>query len=206
MEKAEEGSPIRVLVADDDPVSRRRIQLTLQAWGHHVAVSQDGDQAWSALSIPGAPRLAILDWMMPGMDGPEICRKARAAPETAGAYLILLTSRHTRQDLLEGLEAGANDYITKPFDKAELHARISVGLRMLELQKKLANRVHELELAIAQVKRLHGLLPICMYCKKIRNDGNYWQQVESYIRDHSEAEFSHGICPDCYEKFAKDQL
>ncbi len=195
-----------MLVADDDPVSRRRIQLTLQAWGHRVIVSQDGNQAWSALSIADAPRLAILDWMMPGMDGPEICRKARATSSTTGAYLILLTARDTRQDLLEGLEAGANDYITKPFDKAELHARISVGLRMLELQKKLADRVRELELAIAQVKRLRGLLPICMYCKKIRNDGNYWQQVESYIRDHSEAEFSHGICPDCYEKFAKDQL
>jgi phosphoserine phosphatase RsbU/P len=205
--QASEGTErVRVLVADDDPVSRRLIQATLESWGHPVTVAQDGDIAWATLASPDAPRMAILDWMMPGMDGPEICRKARAGVQTAGFYLILLSARDTRQDLLAGLEAGANDYLTKPFDQNELRARVGVGLRILELQKKLANRVIELELAMAQVKRLRGLLPICMYCKKIRNDSNYWQQVDSYIRDHSEAEFSHGICPDCYEKFVKDQL
>jgi phosphoserine phosphatase RsbU/P len=198
--------PIRVLVADDDPVSRRLIQHTLEAWGHDVVAAPDGDRAWTAMTLPGAPQMAILDWMMPGMDGPEICRRARTAPQIAGVYVILLTARDSRQDLIEGLEAGANDYITKPFDRSELGARVGVGLRILELQGKLAARVRELEGAIAQVKQLRGLLPICMYCKKIRNDHNYWQQVESYIHDHTEAEFSHGICPDCYEKFVKGQL
>jgi DNA-binding response OmpR family regulator len=104
------------------------------------------------------------------------------------------------------LTAGADDYIIKPFDRAELKARISTGERILRLQAELAARVKELELALANVKLLQGLLPICCYCKKIRNDQNYWQQVDSYIADHSEAQFTHGICPECREKILEPEL
>ena len=104
------------------------------------------------------------------------------------------------------MQAGADDYITKPFDPAELEARLQVGARVTDLQNKLAERVKELEAALSQVKQLRGLLPICSYCKKIRNDENYWDQVENYIAKHSDAEFSHSICPECYEKFLKPQL
>lgn len=196
----------RILVADDDPLSLRVLQKALERWGHEVAVARDGTEAWQILTRPEAPRMAILDWMMPGMDGPTICQRARAAPAIAASYLILLTARNDYGDIVSGLEAGANDYVVKPFNRAELRARVRVGLRVLELQSKLAERVRDLEAALKQVKQLRGLLPICMYCKKIRNDGDYWQQVETYISDHSEAEFSHGICPGCYEKLMKSQL
>jgi sigma-B regulation protein RsbU (phosphoserine phosphatase) len=143
---------------------------------------------------------------MPGLDGPTICQRARAVSSITAPYLILLTARNDHADIVSGLEAGANDYVTKPFNQAELRARVRVGLRVLELQSKLAERVHDLEEALRQVKHLRGLLPICMYCKKIRNDGDYWQQVETYISNHTEAEFSHGICPECYERLMNSQL
>ena len=110
------------------------------------------------------------------------------------------------QDVVKGLEAGADDYMIKPFDAEELRARVRVGFRVLDLQEKLTHRVDELEQALGQIKQLQGLLPICSYCKKIRDDGNYWQQVEEYIGSHSEVKFSHGICPACYEKEMIPQL
>jgi phosphoserine phosphatase RsbU/P len=196
---------LRVLIADDDPVSLRILQGSLERWGYGVAVATNGNDAWQALSEPGGPPMAVLDWMMPGMDGLTICRRTRALPRGGAMYLILVTARSDRVDVVSGLEAGANDYVTKPFHHAELRARVAVGVRVLELQKRLADRVRDLENALKQVKQLRGLLPICMYCKRIRNDEDYWQQVETYISNHSEAEFSHGICPDCYEKMLKAQ-
>jgi sigma-B regulation protein RsbU (phosphoserine phosphatase) len=127
-------------------------------------------------------------------------------PSSTPPYLILLTAKGGREDLVTGLEAGANDYVTKPFNREELRARVQVGVRMVELQQSLADRVKALEEALARVKQLQGLLPICSYCKKIRDDQNYWQQVESYIAEHSQAQFSHSICPDCYEKLVKPEL
>ena len=105
-----------------------------------------------------------------------------------------------------GLDAGADDYLAKPFDRNELRARVQVGVRVVELQRHLAEHIKELETALSQVKQLQGILPICSYCKKIRDDQNYWQRVESYISDHSEAEFSHSICPSCYEDVVKPEL
>jgi len=196
----------RILVADDDPVSLLILQKALERWGHEVIAAKDGTGAWQVLTSPEAPHMAILDWMMPGMDGPTICQRARAVTSAPAPYLILLTARTDYVDIVAGLEAGANDYVTKPFHHAELRARVRVGIRVLDLQHSLAERVRDLETALKQVNQLRGLLPICMYCKRIRNDGDYWQQVETYISEHTEAEFSHGICPECYEKVLKSQL
>jgi DNA-binding response OmpR family regulator len=196
---------MRILIAEDDLVSRRMLEATLAKWGHEVIVTTDGDAAWRTLSTAGAPRLAILDWMMPGLDGVEICRRVRQAGGTP-PYLIMLTARGSRTDVVAGLDAGADDYITKPFDRDELRARVQAGTRILELQEELAGRVRELEEAMSRVKLLQGLLPICAYCKRVRNDENYWQQVESYVSDHSEARFSHGICPSCYESVVRPEL
>jgi CheY-like chemotaxis protein len=197
---------MRILIAEDDRVSRRLLESHLLKWGHEVFVVEDGGQALSALQRDDAPQLAILDWMMPGKDGVEICRTIRSVSCSRPLHIILLTARMGREDLLEGLEAGADDYVTKPFDPRELRARVRVGQRIIELQKDLQDRVRQLEEALAQVDHLQGLLPICAYCKKIRDDRNYWHQVESYVTARTAARFSHGICPDCLENVIKPQL
>jgi DNA-binding response OmpR family regulator len=191
---------LKTLIAEDDPVSRRLLQAALIKWGYDVSVTTNGKEAWDSLQSSAAPPLLILDWLMPEMDGVEICRQARKTEALKSAYIILLTSRGSKEDVVEGLEAGADDYVTKPFDHGELRARVQVGARVVQLQTALADRVRELEEAIASVKTLQGLLPICCYCKKIRDDGNYWHRVESYITGHANVRFSHGICPECSEK------
>jgi sigma-B regulation protein RsbU (phosphoserine phosphatase) len=197
---------LRILVAEDDLVSRHALEGRLRKWGYEVAGFADGTSAWEALQAEDAPRLVILDWLMPGLDGIEICGKMRAEPHVRPAYIILLTARTGRENVIQGLDAGADDYVTKPFDFDELRARVQVGVRVVELQNALSERVRELEEALSRVKQLQGLLPICSYCKKIRDDRNYWQQVEGYISEHSEAQFSHGICPECFEKYVKPEL
>lgn len=197
---------MNILIAEDDPISRRALEVTLRKWGHQIEVTSDGQAALDALKRDDAPKLAILDWMMPNMDGLTICRTLRQNPAKRSTYIILLTARGEKKDIVAGLESGADDYITKPFDRDELQARVNVGLRMVALQQSLADRVAELEEALKRVKQLQGLLPICCYCKCIRNDENYWQRVEEYIGEHSDARFSHGICPKCFETVVKAQL
>ncbi len=197
---------MRILIAEDDLVSRRMLEATLGRWGHEVLVTEDGDSAWAELQKQDSPRLAILDWMMPGLDGVEICRRVRATTPRNPPYLILLTARGSTADVVVGLQAGADDYVTKPFERDELKARVQAGARIVELQEALAVRVSELEEALSRVKLLQGLLPICAYCKRVRNDDDYWQQVESYVSEHSEARFSHGICPECFDQNVKPQL
>lgn len=197
---------MKILIAEDDLVSRRLLEATLTKWGYEVAHACDGFAAWEALQQPDAPSLAILDWMMPGLDGVDVCRKVRQSPACQPLYLILLTAKGARTDIVVGLQAGADDYVAKPFDAEELQARLQVGVRMIQLQRSLSDRVQELEDALSQIKRLRGLLPICSYCKKIRDDKSYWQEVEGYISKHAEVQFSHGICPGCYEKFVKPEL
>jgi len=187
-----------VLIAEDDRVTGEILARTLQRWSYETTVVSDGTQAWEYLRTATTPTLAILDWMMPGIDGPDVCRRVRAELPLANMYLLLVTAREGRGDVIAGLDAGADDYIIKPFDPDELRARVAVGVRVLGLQQKLAERVAELQDALTNVKQLRGLLPICSYCKRIRGDDQYWQQVEGYIADHSDAQFSHGICPSCY--------
>ncbi|HET7750508.1 MAG TPA: response regulator transcription factor [Terriglobales bacterium] len=196
---------MKVLVAEDDAFYSRILQSVLRD-EYEVVIAQDGNRAWEILQLEEAPRLALLDWQMPGLDGLEVCRKVRAHPAMDGFYLVIATVRQSLDDVLAGFEAGANDYITKPFQAQELRARLRVGRRVLELQAALASRVAQLQDALSRVKQLQGLLPICSYCKRIRDDHDYWQQVETYMSEHSEATFTHGICPECYEKFFKTEL
>jgi PleD family two-component response regulator len=197
---------MRILIADDDDVSRFELKALLIRNGHEVVAVSDGTEAWKVLQGDSPPRLGILDWLMDEMDGLEVCRRARERPELRGVYLILLTSRADHKYVVAGLEAGANDYVTKPFDRDELLARVRVGEQMVALQAELAARVRELEEALASVRQLQGLLPICTYCKSIRDDKNYWHEVESYVESHTGAEFSHGICPGCWEKVVRPKL
>jgi sigma-B regulation protein RsbU (phosphoserine phosphatase) len=197
---------MRVLIAEDDAVSRTFLAATLRKWDYDVSTFPDGSLVWQELESGEVPELLILDWMMPGVDGLEVCRRVRQKFPALPVYIILLTARAGREDVVRGLLGGADDYITKPFDREELRARVQVGRRVIELQKALAGRVGELENALKHIQQLQGLLPICSYCKRVRNDRNYWQQIETYVSEHSEAQFSHGICPDCWEKVVKPEL
>jgi len=144
---------VRILIAEDDPVSRRVLSVTLAKWGHEVVVTCNGLEAWAILQGDEAPSLAILDWMMPEMDGLEVCRNIRRQETASPAYLILLTAKSLKEDLVEGLEAGADDFLTKPFDRNELRARLQVGARIVDLQRGLAERVRELEEAVEERRR-----------------------------------------------------
>jgi sigma-B regulation protein RsbU (phosphoserine phosphatase) len=189
---------VSVLVGDDDTMSRRMLEAMLRKWDFDVVTVTDGLKAWEELRRPDGPNIALLDWTLQGLDGVEICKRVRALELVDPRYLILVTGRSAREDVLEGLGAGADEYVTKPYDPQELRARMQTGRRIVALQQSLAQRVRELEEALHQVKQLNGLLPICSYCKRIRDDRNYWQQVESYVSTHTDARFSHGICPDCW--------
>lgn len=199
---------MRILIADDDTASRAVLTGVLAAAGYDVVATADGAQAWQALQQPDAPRLAILDLLMPSIDGLEVVRLVRILPVEWPPYLIMLTAKGDKPDVVAGLDAGANDYLAKPFDPGELLARVEVGRRMIEMQLQLATKVDELRLALEQVRTLRGIVPICSGCKSIRDDQGYWKQVETYVRDHTEAEFSHGVCPSCmkrlYPQFADD--
>lgn len=197
---------MRILIAEDEVTSRLLLVKSLEAFGHELIVTEDGLQAQAALQAADAPQLVILDWMMPGMDGVEVCSWLRQQDWGKSRYVIMLTSLEKTDHVVAGLDAGANDYVTKPFNHRELEARVRVGERVIDLQDQLAQRVRELEEALLQVKTLHGLLPICSYCKKIRDDKNYWTQVEGYIEEHADVSFSHGICPDCYISIVEPQL
>jgi sigma-B regulation protein RsbU (phosphoserine phosphatase) len=189
---------MRALVADDDRVTTVVLGRALEKLGVEVVVARDGLEAWALLQ-GGGITIAILDLMRPGADGPEICRRIRAHDSLSHIYVLVVTARDARANLVAGLDAGADDYLIKPFDAEELRARIQVGLRVLTLQERLAARVAELRTALSTVKERHGLLPICSYCKSVRNGQDYWEQVEQYVSDHTNVQFSHGICPSCYE-------
>ena len=145
---------MRALIADDDRVTRTLLASALQHWGIEVAVAEDGIGSWEMLSGSAPPELAIIDWMMPGIDGIELCRRVRANPSLAGMYVLLLTGRGSRNDLVAGLEAGADDYMIKPIDLEELRARVHVGMRFASLQSRLAERVAELQAARDHLARL----------------------------------------------------
>jgi DNA-binding response OmpR family regulator len=197
---------VRILIADDDRVAVRLVEGLVTSWGHEVVTASDGEAAWQHLSSPDHARIAIIDWMMPGVDGLEVCRRVRSQGGSDATHIILLTARHDAPDIVAGFDAGADDYMVKPFNGDELRARVHVGVRIVELQQRLAAQVAELKETVGHVKRLHGLLPICSYCKKIRGDRDYWEQLEEYLADRTDAQFSHAICPGCYAQFVTPEL
>jgi len=185
-----------VLIVDDLPRNLQVLALLLDKAGYRVSMALGGAQAL-AMIAQDLPDLVLLDVMMPDMDGLEVCRRLKADPTTADVPVIFLTARAELQDLEEGFRIGAVDYVTKPFRGGELLARVGahVGLRQcLERERELRR---SLETALAQVRSLSGLLPICSCCKKIRDDRGYWNKIEAYIEEHSDAGFTHGICPEC---------
>jgi DNA-binding response OmpR family regulator len=138
--------------------------------------------------------------MMPEIEGIEVCRRVRELERSSYIYIILLTSRGHKQDMVDGFNAGVDDYLVKPFDAQELQSRLTVGKRVLDLESNLGKKVGELEEALRHVKQLQGLLPICMHCKKVRADDDSWHLIETYVEQHSEAAFTHSLCSACREE------
>jgi CheY-like chemotaxis protein len=177
---------MKILIAEDEPVSSRILQLTLEHFGHEVIATNDGRQAWERFDAEPV-RVIVSDWMMPDMDGTELCRRVRERPKTEYTYFILLTAIHTgRENLQKAMAAGVDDFLTKPLDREAIIMRLRVAERILDFT--------------SQIRALKELLPICMYCKRVRDDQDYWQQVETYIHTCTGTNFSHGICPECLDQ------
>ena len=183
---------MKILAVEDDAVSRAVLRQALRKLGHDVIEAADGESAWK-LAIQERVRVVVSDWTMPQMDGLELCRKIRKAAGGDYTYFILLTARDASgENQQAAADAGVDDFLTKPLDFTELWNRLRVAERILRYA--------------TQVRQLEEMLPICSYCKKIRDDQNYWQQIEGYINDRTGSEFSHSICPDCYQRVVIPEL
>jgi CheY-like chemotaxis protein len=199
-------SKANILVVDDTLANLRLLTKMLAEYGYKVRPATNGRTALSAAQTE-PPDLILLDIMMPEMDGYEVCGRLKADERTRDIPIIFISAIHETIDKVAAFSIGGVDYITKPFHVEEVLVRVKTHLTLRHLQKTLQEKNEqlqvkndELEAALTKVKLLTGLLPICANCKKIRDDEGYWQQVEVYIRDHSEVEFSHGLCPDCISK------
>jgi len=192
---------MEILIAEDDVTSRLILESIIKKWSFEVISVDNGLTAWEICQRKNVPPIALLDWEMPGIDGPELCRRIKLLDRENPIYTILLTGRDSKEDIVTGLQAGADDYITKPFDNNELLARINVAKRLVKTQLLLNKKVTELERALEHVKTLQGIIPICMHCHSIRSDDAAWNKLEIYIEQHSDAQFSHSICPACIIKY-----
>lgn len=188
---------MKILFADDDEMALFKWTDILTRSGFDVLTARNGTEALKIMSSESAPKLLLLDWKMPGIEGIEICREIRKFRSSVVPYIIMVTAKDEKEDIIKGLRAGADDYVVKPFDMDILKVRIEAGKRVLDLQQALAERIEELQHSIKHIERLQGILPICVYCKKIHDSQERWEQIDKYISEHSEAKFSHGICPDC---------
>lgn len=195
---------MKILIADDDTVSRKLISRILTNWGYEVIQATDGGEAWAAFQSNSRIHLAILDWIMPIKEGLEVCRLIKASKQRSFTYVIILTALTKPEDLALALENGADDFVAKPFNAVELRARIRSGLRQTILHHKLKSNIRQLKQALADVKQLRGIIPICAWCKNIRDDSDYWNSVEDYLASQSEVTFTHSICPDCVKKIEQE--
>lgn len=194
---------MKILIAEDDSVTRRLLAGWIGKWGIGVESVGDGPMALDRITHSKESMLCLLDWILPGMDGIDLLKEIRHPGIIPYIYVILLTCKNRTGDLVRGINAGADDFISKPFHWGELKARIRAGMRILELQERLNRNIQCLQEALTREKRLQGLIPICSYCKKIRDDRNYWHQLEVYFTEHSSAEFTHSVCPACAERLVQ---
>jgi CheY-like chemotaxis protein len=188
---------IRILIVDDTPETVRITAHLLKQAGYTVATAANGVEALQAVQT-FQPDLVLSDRDMPEMDGLELCRRIKTDPGLADTFVIIASASFTRsEEQSAGLDMGADSYIARPIGNRELLARVDAFVRILRLNRALREKNAELAAALARVKLLSGLVPICAGCKKIRDDQGYWNQVEKYVQEHSEARFTHGMCPEC---------
>ena len=183
---------VKVLTVEDDAVSRTVLRQAIRKLGHEVVEAVNGEAAWAMLAQEPV-RVVVSDWAMPQMDGLELCRRIRRMAGADYTYFILLSARDaTGENQQAAADAGVDDFLSKPLNFDELWTRLRVAERILRFT--------------TQVRQLEEMLPICSYCKKIRDDQNYWQQIEGYINERTGSEFSHSICPDCYQRVVIPEL
>jgi DNA-binding response OmpR family regulator len=192
----------RVLCVDDDPATQMVLSGIIEDAGWKPESALSATDARTALSGSPDIQVVLLDWMLPDGSGVDLCREFKAV-KGAQVYVILVTVRGAPEDIETGLDAGADDYLVKPVSPVEVRARIRSGLRAVDAQRQLAERVAELESAMKRVSSLESLLPLCMYCRRI-NSAETWQSVEDYLWDHVDVKVSHGCCPDCLSKLTRE--
>ena len=180
---------MKILIAEDDAIAEKVLRLTLQHFGHEVVTARSGTEAWEIFHRDPV-RVIVSDWMMPGMDGLELCDRVRGRAQTPYTYFILLTAAHTGPDDYNlAMDAGVDDFMTKPLDREMIRTRLHVAQRILRYT--------------TEIRMLRDIIPICAYCNKVRSDGDYWERVETYIKERTGSRFSHGACPECLDEQLK---
>ena len=199
-EKSEEND-VKILIAEDEFTTRMMVQVCLEKWGYRVESVTNGNDAWVALQKPDAPHIAILDWEMPELDGVEVCRRAKELESVTPPYIVLLTGRDSKTDIVKGFDAGADDYMTKPFNDNELRARVRVAERLVRTQSSLSESVAELKEALNQVEMLENGIEVCRECQKIFSpyDGE-WHGFRDIMEKGEDPRFIARTCPDCGKK------
>lgn len=192
-----------ILVVDDNPDNLRLLSEILKTHHYKIRLVPNGQRALATIRKE-APDLILLDIMMPVMDGFEVCRQLKADKKTAGIPIIFISALDETVDKVKAFSLGGVDYVTKPFRSEEVLARVRTHLTLHYLQLQLEKKNTELQKAFDEIKVLRGCLPICASCKRIRKDDGYWEQIETYISDHSEVQFSHGCCQECAKKLYPD--
>lgn len=189
---------MKILIAEDEFTTRMMVQVCLENWGYRVESVTNGVDAWNILKKPDAPHIAILDWEMPEIDGVEVCRRAKEMDCENPPYIILLTSRDSKQDIVKGFDAGADDYMTKPFNDDELRARVRVAERLVRTQSSLTETVGELRNALNQLDILDSAVEACGACRKIKsNDDGQWHSFDAIVVGELDSRFVATICPEC---------
>jgi CheY-like chemotaxis protein len=195
----------RILVVDDSPIDRAIIVDFLTPLPCTFTVAENGEQAL-AMVREAPPSIILLDIVMPGKNGFQVCRELKADPATRDVPVIFLTSRSAVHDTLEGFRAGAVDYVCKPYEPEELLARVNTHIELCNRIQREHALVERLQKALDEVKTLSDLIPICAWCRRVRDDHGYWQQVEAYFASHGKMKFSHGVCPECQTKHFPETL
>ncbi len=188
---------MKVLFVEDEYITRLTVQVVLEGWGYTVDSAEDGIVGWEFIQNTDVPQIAILDWEMPGLDGLELCRKIKALRRKVPVYVILLTGKDARQDILKGFAAGADDYMTKPFDDNELRARVRVAAKLVSTQEELAASNDEMWRALNHVALIQGDFSFCTRCHKVENDQGVWKTLAEYSNDQEDRRFNYMLCPDC---------
>jgi phosphoserine phosphatase RsbU/P len=196
-----DNSDIRILVVDDDPDILFTTVRILKKEGFEVISADTGNQSLEKVENDH-PDLILLDVELPDILGTEVCEKVKGNPDHRKKYIMMLSGvKISSNDQADGLDSGADGYIARPVSNRELVSRVNSMVRLIRAERKTDSYILELEQAMEKIKMLSGIIPICMHCKQIRDDKGYWNRIEEFIENHSEAQFSHSLCETCLEKY-----